>query len=239
MVTDRYFTAMCEFNRSDPTTNVVVISMVPNEIPEIQEKTRFRDVTRRYLEDNPDAIFYCAGHMYERPEVVPWEWPKQYFTRSQEMRDENAGALSRIGQGYASYPGVIRWPVIYYNTIEDVATIKRGQNETAFVLYGPDWRPVQTQDYRLWRLLLWNDAALRVYGVKDEAKEVVLDVGGVAVGGELRVKVGEQTETFSANQLVQRRFKVLLRPGENMVPVRCRGAANARLLIAKVTAGTL
>ncbi len=234
MVTDRFYTAMCEFNQGDPTTNVVVISTVPNELPEIQEKTRFRDVTRQYLEDNPDALFYCAGHMYERPEVEPWEWPERYFKRRQTMIDHDGGVLERIGQGGSPYPGVIRWPVIYYNTVGDIAAMKRAEGETAFVLYGPDWRPVQTKDYRLWRLLLAGDGALKVFGLGEGAQEVTVEMTGVAVGGTLRVQMGEQVLSLAANQISTQRYRVKLQPGLNSLPVRSHGIPTARLLIAKI-----
>jgi hypothetical protein len=234
VVTERFYTAMCEFNQSDPTTNVVMLSTVMNELPEIQEKTRFREVTRQYFEDNPDAVFYCSFHMYERPEVVPWEWPTQYFKRSQMMKDEAADRLGKMGQSYhMDYPGVLRWPVIYYNTVEDVAAIKRGAGSSGFVLWGPDWRPAQTQDYRLWRLLMAGDADLKVYGLGATEEEVTLELMGVAAGGELRVQIGDQGLVFPANQIAQQRVKIKLQPGMNVVKIRSRGTQNARLLIGK------
>lgn len=233
VVTDRFF-ARAEYLHEMPT-NAVIVSTVPNEIPEIQEKTRFRQVTQQYLEENPDAVFYCAGHMYDRPEVVPWEWPTRYFMRKHEIRCESADALGVIGQNYhREYPGTARSPIVYHNTIEDVAAIKREKKEPGFVLYGPDWRPVQTQDYRLWRLLLSGDGVLKVYGLANAPQEVVLEVTAAAAGGELRFKVGEQTCVFPANQIVQQRYQVKLQPGMNDLPVRSRGAPNTHLLIAKV-----
>jgi hypothetical protein len=234
VVTDRFYTAMCEFNQSDPTTNVVMISTVPNELPEIQEKTRFRDVTRQYFEDNPDGVFYCSGHMYERPEVVPWEWPTRYFRRHQEMRDDCAGDLGLIGQSYYfEYPGTIRWPVIYYNTVEDVVAIKQAEGAAGFILWGPDWRPVQTQDYRLWRMLMSGDAILKVYGLGDKPRELTLALTGVAAGGELRLQIGDQMTVFPANQISQLNVQVKLQPGLNELRLRSRGSANARLLIGR------
>lgn len=234
VVTERFYTAMCEFNQSDPTTNVVMLSTVMNELPEIQEKTRFREVTRQYFEDNPDALFYCSFHMYERPEVVPWEWPTQYFRRSQAIKDEAADQLGKMGQSFhMGYPGNLRWPVIYYNTVEDVAAIKRAAGSSGFVLWGADWRPVQTQDYRLWRLLLAGDADLKVYGLGETGQEVTLELMGVAVGGELRVQIEDQGIVFPANQIAQHRIKIKVQPGMNVVRVRSRGVANARLLIGK------
>jgi hypothetical protein len=234
VVTDRFYTAMCEFNQSDPTTNVVVLSTVMNELPEIQEKTRFREVTRQYFEENPDAVFYCSGHMYERPEIVPWEWPTRYFKQSKEIKDGMAEALGVVGQSFhMGYPGRQRWPVIYYNTVEDVAAIKRGAGSSGFVLWGPDWRPVQTQDYRLWRLLMAGDADLKVYGLGATEEEVALELMGVAAGGELRVQIGDQGLVFPANQIAQQRVKIKLQPGMNVVKIRSRGAQNARLLIGK------
>jgi hypothetical protein len=234
VVTDRFYTAMCEFNQSDPTTNVVMLSTVMNELPEIQEKTRFRDVTRQYFEENPDAVFYCSGHMYERPEIVPWEWPTHYFKQTKEIKDGMAEALGVVGQSlHMSYPGHQRWPVIYYNTVEDVAALKRGAGSSGFVLWGPDWRPVQTQDYRLWRLLMAGDADLKVYGLGATEEEVALDLMGVAVGGELRVQIGDQGLVFPANQIAQQRVKIKLQPGMNVVKIRSRGTQNARLLIGK------
>lgn len=234
VVTDRFFTAMCEFNNSDPTTNVVVLSTVPNELPEIQEKTRFRDLTRQYFEENPDAMFYCAGHMYERPEVVPWEWPTRYFRQSRLFKDEYADRLNLIGQGYVEYPGRQRWPMLYYNTLEDIVAIKQAVGAKGFVMWGPDWRPIQTQDYRLWRLLLAGDASLQVYNLGENEQELTLDVTGVAAGGELRLQLGEQVLGFPANQMSQHRYRMKLQPGMNVVPVRSRGAPNARLLAGKV-----
>jgi len=234
VVTDRFYTAMCEFNQSDPTTNVVMISMAPNELPEIQEKTQFRALARRYFEENPDAAFYCDRHMYQRPEIVPWDWPMKYFKRNQETRDDCVGALALMGQNYhVEYPGVIRWPVVYYNTIDDMAAIKRAEGAVGFVLWGPEWRPVQTQDYRLWRLLLSGDAGLKVYGLGEKEQDMALEFTGVAAGGELRVQVGDQIVAFPANQMSQQRVQVKMQPGMNVLRVRCRGAANARLLIAK------
>jgi len=238
VVTDRFYTAMCEFNKGDPTTNVVVLSTVPNEIPEIQEKTQFRGVTRRYFEDNPDAVFYCQGHMYERPEVVPWDWPVKYFRRSQELRDDQADALSLIGQNYhTGYPGITRWPVVYYNTIEDVVAIKRAEGAVGFVLWGGDWRPVQTQDYRLWRLLLSDNAGLQVYSLGKEARDITLELTGVAVGGEIRVKFGAQAIVFPANQIIQQRVLVGVQPGMNVLQIRSRGAPNSKLLIGRAAVG--
>ncbi len=233
VVTDRFYTAMCEFNQSDPTTNVVMISTVPNELPEIQEKTRFRDVTRQYFEENPDAAFYCCGHMYERPEVEPWTWAEQYFKRRQLCRDDHAAALSLIGQGYADYPGVIRWPEVYYNTLEDVVEIQRAKGAAGFVMWGPDWRPVQTQDYRLWRMLMSGDAILKVYGLGDKPRELTLALTGVAAGGELRLQIGDQMTVFPANQISQLNVQVKLQPGLNELRLRSRGSANARLLIGR------
>ena len=238
VVTDRFYTAMCEFNNSDLTTNVVVISTVPNEIPEIQEKTQFRAVTRRYFEDNSDAVFYCSGHMYERPEVVPWDWPVKYFKQSQEMRDDLAGALGLIGQNFhMGYPGVQRWPVVYYNTLADVAAIKRAEGAAGFVMWGQDWRPVQTQDYRLWRLSLSENARLQVYSLGEAPQDITLELSAVAVGGELKVKFGDQAIVFPANQFVQQRFQANVQPGMNVLQVRSRGAQNAKLLIGRLAVG--
>lgn len=239
VVTDRFFTAMCEFNRSDPTTNVVVISTVPNELPEIQQKNQFREVTRRYLEDNPDAVFYCDRHMYARLEVGPWDWPVKFFKRSKVIRDDQAEKLSLIGQKFQmDYPGIISWPIIYYNTVEDVVAIKRAAGAAGFLLWGPDWRPVQTQDYRLWRLLLADKGGLQIYGLGDVPRDVTLELTGVAAGGELSVKFGDQAILFPANQVVQQRFHVKVQPGANILQVRSRGAQNAKLLIGRMEVGT-
>jgi hypothetical protein len=235
VVTDRFYTAMCEFNIGDPATNVVVISTVPNEIPEIQEKTKFRAVTRRYFEENPDAVFYCNRHMYERPEVEPWDWPLKYFKRSQEMRDDQANALIRIGQNYhMGYTPNLQWPVVYYNEVADVVTIKRAEGALGFVLWGGDWRPVQTQDYRLWRLLLSDNAGLQVYSLGGGPQDITLELSAVAVGGELKVKFGDQAIVFPANQIVQQRLQVKVQPGMNVLQVRSRGAQNVKLLIGRL-----
>lgn len=153
------------------------------------------------------------------------------------MRDLAAERLGNIGQAFWEAPATIRWPVLYYNTADDVAAMKRAKGEPAFVLYGPDWRPVQTQDYQLWRLLLSGDATLRVYGVSDVAKDVSLELSGVAAGGELRVRVAEQSVTFPPNQVVRHQCLITVQPGMNAVPIRSRGVANARLLIGRITTG--
>ena len=240
VLTDRFFTAMCEFNSAHPTTNVVVISTVPNELPEIQEKNHFRDLTRRYLEDNPDAVFYCGNHWYWDSRVTPWDWPVQYFKQHKEFIDLYTRKLGLMGQSYwfqHSALATLRPTVVYYNTLDDVIEMKRRQGESAFVVYGPDWRPVQTQDYRLWRLLLSGDASLRVYGVGSSAQDVTVELTGVAVGGDLRIQLCDQTLAFPSNQIVQQRYRIKLQPGMNTLPVRCRGAREARLLIGRAVVG--
>ncbi len=234
VVTDRFYTAMCEFNNSDPTTNVVVISTVPNEIPEIQEKTRFRQVTRQYLEENPDAVFYCQGHMYERPEVVPWQWPAEYFRRRQEMRDDVQQDLSLLGQTYwNSYPPSLRWPVIYYNTIEDVIDINRKAGKDAFLTYGPEWRPVQTQDYQLWRLMTSDSATVKVYRIKPELSDLLVDITGVSVGGPSRLKIGQSNLEFPQDRVVRQQLRLSLDSDETSVDIK-RGGKSGHILIQKI-----
>lgn len=232
VITDRFFTAMCEFNNSDPTTNVVVLSTVPNEIPEIQEKTRFRDVTRQYFEENPDAVFYCQGHMYERPEVVPWQWPESYFRKRLEMRDDVQVQLCLEGQSYwGGYPGTVRWPVIYYNTLDDMIAIARQANRLALTTYGPEWRPVQTRDYQLWRLMLADNASLNVQGVGLTATNVVAEIQGAAVGGVARLKIGQSSLEFPPNQIVSRQVLLSLNAGGNLISVRRSGSPGGQFLV--------
>lgn len=235
VVTDRFYTAMCEFNNSDPPSNVVVISTVPNEIPEIQERTRFREVTRQYLEENPDAVFYCQGHMYERPEVVPWQWPEEYFRRRQEMKDEVADKLISLGQSYwAWYAWGLRWPVVYYNTLEDMIDINRRAGRVAFATYGPEWRPVQTQDYRLWRLMLSDDATVKVHGTQADTNDVEVDITGVSVGGTSRLKLRQSSLEFPPNQLVRQQVRLALGAGETRIDMKRTGDKTARLLIKQI-----
>ncbi|MEI6148665.1 MAG: hypothetical protein WCS01_06180 [bacterium] len=235
VVTDRFFTAMCEFNNSDPPSNVVVISTAPNELPEIQEKTHFRQLTRQYFEENPDAVFYCAGHMYDRPEVVPWQWPEEYFRRRQELRDAVQGQLCLVGQSYwGEYPGTVRWPVIFYNTVDDMIDINKKAGKAAFVTYGPEWRPVQTQDYRLWRLMTSDTVTVKVYRINPDSSDVVADIEAVSVGVPSRLRIGQADLEFPPNQIIQQKIRLSLNMGENLVAIKRSGGKAGGMLIKKI-----
>ena len=76
-----------------------------------------------------------------------------------------------------------------------------------------------------------------MYGLGEGVQEVTLELTGVAVGGSLRVKVGDQTCSFPANQVIQQRYQVKLQQGMNSIPVHSRGGASARLLIGRTGVG--
>jgi hypothetical protein len=237
VVTDRFFTAMCEFNRSHPTTNVVVISTVPNELPEIQEKNHFRDVTRRYLEENPDAVFYCGNHWYGDPRVKPWEWPTQYFRHRKEFADTCQWRLGSMGQSYwfqHLHLANLRPVVLFYNTLDDVIEIRKQRGDIAFVTFGPDWRPVQTQDYQLWRLMMADRASVTLYNVSSNTCECTATVTGVSAGGRSGLRVASTSVEFAPNQVVHQSVPVTLKLGANVLELRRSGSERGRLLIGRI-----
>jgi hypothetical protein len=237
VVTDRFYTAMCEFNRSHPPTNVVVVSTVPNELPEIQEKTRFRAVTQRYLEENPDTVFYCGNHLYGRPGIVPWEWPAQHFRQHHDFVDAYAWRLGFMGQNYFIQHLHLREPrpsTVYYNTIEDMIAIARLRKEDVFVCYGPAWRPVQTQDYRLWRMMTEDKASVTVHNVTTNPVSVKVTLQGVSVGGRSKLEVGSARIELAPNQIVEQQVPLTLLPGANVVSLRRSGSEQGRLLVGRI-----
>jgi hypothetical protein len=237
VVTDRFFTAMCEFNRSHPTTNVVVISTVPNELPEIDAKNHFRDVTRRYLEENPDAVFFFGNHHAGRSEVTPWSWPEKYFKRSREFKDSFSWRLALMGQYYHLGHlnlAISKPSIVFYNTIDDIIEAKKKAGETAFVIFGPDWRPVQTQDYRLWRLMMADKASVTIYNVTTNACEGTATVTGVSAGGRSGLHFASANVEFPPNQIVRQQVSLNLKPGTNLLELRRSGSDRGRLLIGRI-----
>jgi hypothetical protein len=237
VLTDRFFTATFEFSRSHPTTNVVMISTVPNELPEIDAKNRFRDVTRQYLEENPDAAFYCGNHHSGRPEVSPWEWPAEYFKQHKTFMDTYAWRLGFMGQCYFLqhlHLANAKPVVVSYNTVDDIIDAKKRAGETAFVVFGPDWRPVQTQDYRLWRLMMADKASVTIYNVTSNTCDGAVTVSGVSAGGRSGLHFADANGEFPPNQIVRHRVALVLKPGANLLEMRRSGGDRGRLLIGRI-----
>jgi hypothetical protein len=240
VVTDRFFTAMCEFNRSHPTTNVVVISTVPNELPEIDEKNHFRDATRRYIEENPDAVFYFGNHHAGRPEMKPWDWPAKYFKQSREFKDAYAWRLGYMGQYYFwahLHTANPKPTMVYYNTPDDVIAAKSAEGEAAFVVYGPAWRPVQTQDYRLWRMMTEDKGSVTVFNVTSNLFHGTGFISGVSVGGRSKLEIATASVEFPPNQLVRKEVTLDLKPGANLLSLKRSGSQQGRLLISRIEVG--
>jgi hypothetical protein len=84
---------------------------------------------------------------------------------------------------------------------------------------------------------LSENARLQVYSLGGAPQDITLELSAVAVGGELKVKIGDQAIVFPANQFVQQRFQANVQPGMNVLQVRSRGAQNAKLLIGRLAVG--
>jgi hypothetical protein len=214
-----------------------MISTVPNELPEIDAKNHFRDVTRRYLEENPDAAFYCGNHHSGRPEVSPWEWPARYFKQHHNFMDPYAWRLAFMGQCYSLqhlHLANAKPVVVSYNTVDDMIEAKKKAGAMAFVTFGPDWRPVQTQDYRLWRLMMADKASITIYNVTSNTCDGTVTVTGVSAGGRSGLQLTSANVEFPPNQIVSQRVALALKPGANLLELRRSGSDRGRLLIGRI-----
>lgn len=223
VITERYYTAGTWFHLN-PATNVCMVSTVPNELPEIQEKTHFREVTRQFFEANPAAAFFQENHMYERPEVVPWMWPDTFFTHTKVFVDEAARELWLMGQNYRADSSMTEESLcrtVYYNLPKDVIIRARTEGRPSTVFFSKGWKVVQTRDYRLWRMMQ-NYATIEVWNLSDVPQQASLTIQAVAAGGAKQIIFnGSEKKVFPSGQVTvwTSRF-VTLAPGKNLLTLR-------------------
>lgn len=220
VITERFYTAGTWFHLN-PATNVCIVSTVPNELPEIQEKTHFREVTRRYFEANPDAVFYQENHLYDRPDVDPWEWPDTFFVHKKDFVDEAARKLWIMGQNYRADSSLTIEQLrrtVYYNLPEDVLVKARAAGRTTVVFFFKGWNVVRTRDYRLWRMMR-NEASIEVWNLSDTPGQFTLTIQGVAAGGAKQMMLdGSEKKVFPNGQIiVWTAGPVTLEPGKNLL----------------------
>lgn len=203
VITERFFTAGTWFN-VHPATNVSIVSTVPNELPEIQEKTQFREVTRRFFETHPDAVFFQENHLYDRPAVGPWDWPATFFARRETFVDEAAKELCRMGQNYRASDA---WSdqayarTVFYNLPDDIIARARGEGRPSAVFFPRGWKTVQTRDYRLWRICA-TEAVIEVWNLTDAPQEMSVVIQAVAAGGAKQMVLnGGEKKLFPNGQI--------------------------------------
>lgn len=124
--------------------------------------------------------------------------------------------------------------VVSYNTVDDMIEAKREAGATAFVTFGPDWRPVQTQDYRLWRLMTADKASITIYNVTSNTCDGTVTVTGVSAGGRSGLHLASANVEFPPNQIVSQRVALALKPGANLLELRRSGSDRGRLLIGRI-----
>lgn len=223
VVTERFYTAGTWFG-VHPATNVCIVSTMPNELPEIQKQTNSREVTRRYFETNPDAVFFQENHLYDRPEPGPWAWPETFFVHREEFIDQAAKTLCLMGQNYRASD---KWSdaayarKVYFNLPEDILARARTEGRTATALFSKGWKVVQTRDYRLWRMMQ-SDALIEVWNLTDAPEEATLVIQGVAAGGAKQMILnGSEKKVFPNGQvIVWTTGPVPLAPGKNLLTLR-------------------
>jgi hypothetical protein len=196
ILVDRWYEPWNEIAVHSSTNDKVYFTFsVPNEPLAVFLQNRWRDVSRAFLEKNPDAAYLeIAKTYFDAAGVGPWEWPRAYFARHHAITNEAGLKLGKIGlanRGDFFAPNTNRVVVeFFYNTREDVIARWRQENRTAGIMYGAGWgyaKPwQQTGDFRDWRVLK-DRAGLDIFNLSDSPQNVRVRLRGAAAGGAKRI----------------------------------------------------
>src|SRR5262249_37631426 len=97
VLVDRWFEPWNEF-RVEPSTNVISTYVLPNEPLDVYLQYHWRDTAINFFGHNPDAAYLeIAKSYWEKPEVGPWQWPRDHFARHVVIRNEAGLRLRGLG----------------------------------------------------------------------------------------------------------------------------------------------
>lgn len=226
VVVDRWFEPWNEM-ATHATTNVHVTFTVPDEPYEAYLQNRWREVTRRYIEEGRAQGFLRLTKNHWRREGI-WEWPASYF--SQHAVIKNTPGLWLRERGFVSVtdfhePMTNRLVIdLFFDLPEDQVQRKQAQGHQTWIRYGQGWgylKPWQqtgnfSEEYRV----LDHSAYLHLYNFADAPMEVELLVQGAAVPSQRRVRIDNRTLwTFPAQQFAEQRKRITLSPGESIITI--------------------
>lgn len=196
VLVDRWYEPWNEIAAHASTNDKVYFTFtVPNEPLATFLQNRWREVSRAFLEKNPDAAYLeIAKTYFEAAGVGPWEWPRTYFARHHAITNEAGLKLGKMGlanRGDFFAPNTNRVVVeFFYNTRDDVVARWKQQNQKVGVMFGAGWgyaKPwQQTGDFRDWRVLT-DRAHLDLFNLTEQPLDVRVRLRGAAVGGMKRI----------------------------------------------------
>lgn len=209
VLVDRWFEPWCEL-RIDTSTNVLYTYTVPDEPLDVFRQVRWRDTATNFFHRFPEAAYYeIIKHYFDVPDIGPWEWPRQFFTRRVAFTNEAGMTLRNLGLAYREdfYAANTNRLVVelFYNTRDDVLRKAQSQGQTLLALPGDGWTYTKTQDYRDWRMLQAS-ATIELHNFSDSTNDVSLVIRAVAASAAKQVQFGNVAHLFPANQLVEYRL---------------------------------
>ncbi|MEM7392212.1 MAG: glycosyltransferase family 39 protein [Verrucomicrobiota bacterium] len=194
VLVDRWFEPWNEF-KVYASTNVHFTFTVPDEPLEAFKRNRWRTTVKDFCRKNPDTAYIeLSKNYFDEPDIGPWTWPKSYFARHEQIRNEPGILLQRMGLNFR--PGG-RWMYeglvvdIYYNTREDMMRKMAKKRQFVFHNYGRGWGYEKDERLNDWRTM------------KESAELQLIHVAQTPIVIELslkaRTKSGTKTVAWSGN----------------------------------------
>lgn len=224
VLVDRWFEPWNEF-KVYPSTNVFLTFTVPNEPLDTFLQVNWRETAVRFFKNFPDAAYMEMSKTYwEKPEVGPWDWPREHFRNHAVIRNEAALKLREAGLLYRDEGGVYTNRIsieIFYNTRDDHLAARSEAGDALAFWYGPGWGYTKTQDYRDWRVLT-AAAELEAHNLAAVPREnVFIAIRGAAANGAKRVRVNNQALEFPEGRVEERTIGPMsLAPGATILTLR-------------------
>ena len=233
-IVDRWYEPWNEMALYAPT-NTTVSFTVPDEPYEQYVGLNWRKTTQNLFANNGAQAFIRIQRNHEK-RIGLWTWPETWFARRAVVTNEAARWLRDTGfapmEEYYSERNRVETE-IFYDTHEDVAERAKAAGQDVVWFFGEGWRlfkPWQQGDYSDYRVLE-GESTMSIRNLSGKPLRLKGEVVAVAMGGDQRVRIGDQPPlTFAVGQLVRQTFDWELPPGTHPLRWKVLGQGGALLV---------
>ena len=203
LVVDRWFEPWNEL-QVYPASNVVFTFTVPDEPYENFQRMQWRNSVMQFMQQYPDGAYVeLVKNHWERPDVGPWAWPRQYFMQHTQIVNTAGLYLRETGLGYREdYYGTYTNRVVldvFYNLPSDLPEVAhRSGRRLALILnegwgFQKPWR--QSRSYQPWRSIDGH-AAFTLHNISAAPLYVDFSIPGFPTGAGVKRLTSSTGGTF-------------------------------------------
>jgi hypothetical protein len=210
VLVDRWFEPWNEL-KAHYSTNVIFTFTIPNEPDDVFIRYNWRETAKNFLTKNRDAAFLqIAKTGWENPAIGQWHWPDEFFAKKMVFTNKAALELARMGLLYRNDGGKYNARIItelFYNTPDDVVRYEKKRGTEFLATFGKYWGYHKfwqqvPGDFRDWRVLT-EKAEIYAYNLTTSPTNVLLNIYGVAAGGDKVIKISSYNTTTDYQTVIK------------------------------------